>query len=126
MVNFMCPSLNDIYRGLVFETSASEGAILTMPEGAVAYHLKNIPAFREYVAANVGKWYKFVNSVRGCKAKNGDVRLVSHQDKVSFVFDVLIFRKEALISLALESLSLECLCFGWASSVLYVILSQLF
>jgi hypothetical protein len=72
-----------IYRGLVFETSASEGAILTMPEGAVAYDLENIPAFRHYVAANVEKWYKFVNGVRGREAKNGDVRLVIGCDKTT-------------------------------------------
>ena len=69
--------------GLVFETSASEGAILTMPEGAVAYDLENIPAFRDYVAANVEKWYKFVNGVRGREAKNGDVRLVIGCDKTT-------------------------------------------
>jgi hypothetical protein len=54
-----------------------------MPEGAVAYDLENIPAFREYVAANVGKWYKFVNGVRGREAKNGDVRLVIGCDKTT-------------------------------------------
>jgi len=67
--------------GLVFETSASEGAILIMPEGAVAHDLENIPAFRDYVAANVEKWYKFVNGVRRREAKNGDVRLVIGCDK---------------------------------------------
>ena len=70
-------------RGLVFETSASEGAILTMPEGAVAYDLENIPAFRNYIAANVEKWYKFVNGIRGREAKNGDVRLVIGCDKTT-------------------------------------------
>ena len=83
MVSFVCLSLNDIYRGLVFETSASEGAILTMPEGAIAYDLENVLAFRDYVAANVGKWYKFVNGVRGREAKNGDIRLVIGCDKTT-------------------------------------------
>jgi hypothetical protein len=54
-----------------------------MPEGAVAYDLENIPAFRDYVAANVEKWYKFVNGVRGREAKNGDVRLVIGCDKTT-------------------------------------------
>jgi len=72
-----------VHRGLVFETSASEGAILTMPEGAVSYDLENIPAFRNYVAANVEKWYKFVNGVRGREAKNGDIRLVIGCDKTT-------------------------------------------
>ena len=68
---------------MVFETSASEGAILTMPEGAVAYYLQNIPAFRDYVAENVEKWYKFVNGVLRREAKNGDVRLVIGCDKTT-------------------------------------------
>jgi len=72
-----------IHRGLVFETSASEGAILTMPEGAFSYDLENIPAFRNYVAANVQKWYQFVNGVRGREAKNGDIRLVIGCDKTT-------------------------------------------
>ena len=72
-----------IPRGLVFETAASEGAILTMPEGAVSFDLENIPAFREYVAENVEKWYKFVNGVRGREAKNGDVRLVIGCEKTT-------------------------------------------
>jgi hypothetical protein len=54
-----------------------------MPEGAVSYDLENIPAFRNYVAANVEKWYKFVNGVRGREAKNGDVRLVIGCDKTT-------------------------------------------
>jgi hypothetical protein len=54
-----------------------------MPEGAVAYDLENIPAFRDYVAANVEKWYKFVNGIRGREAKNGDVRLVIGCDKTT-------------------------------------------
>ena len=54
-----------------------------MPEGAVTYDLDNIPAFREYVAANVEKWYKFVNGVRGREAKNGDIRLVIGCDKTT-------------------------------------------
>lgn len=52
-----------------------------MPEGAVSFDLQNIPAFRDYVAANVEKWYKFVNGVRRWGAKNGDIRLVIGCDK---------------------------------------------
>jgi len=64
-------------------STASEGAILTMPEGAVAFDLENVPAFRQYVAANVEKWYKYVNGVRGREAKNGDIRLVIGCDKTT-------------------------------------------
>src|SRR6267378_3949648 len=61
-------------RGLSFRTSASEGAILTMPDGAISQDLENIPRFREYAAANVRRWYKYINGLRGREAKNGDVR----------------------------------------------------
>ena len=52
-----------------------------MPERAVAYDLKNFPAFHDYVAANVGKWYKFVNGIQGWEAKNSDICLVIGCDK---------------------------------------------
>ena len=67
--------------GIVFESSASEGAILTMPQGARSEDLGNFARFREYTAANVADWYKFVNGVRGREAKNGDIRLVVGFDK---------------------------------------------
>ncbi|KAF8810220.1 TPR-like protein [Phlegmacium glaucopus] len=69
--------------GIVFESSASEGAILTMPRGANSEDLGNSAAFRDYVAANVADWYKFVNGRRGREAKNGDVRLVVGFDKTT-------------------------------------------
>ena len=72
-----------VFRELVFETSASEGAVLTMPKGATALDFENVPVFREYVAANVAKWYKFVNGVRGREAKNGEVRVVIGCDKTT-------------------------------------------
>ena len=66
-----------------FESSASEGAILTMPLGARSERLGNSAKFREYAAANVVDWYKFVNGPRGREAKNGDVRLVVGFDKAT-------------------------------------------
>jgi len=81
---FICPELlTNKLRGLAFETSASGGAILTMPEGAVAFDLENVAAIRNYIAANVEKWYRFVNGVRGREAKNGDVRVVIGCDKTT-------------------------------------------
>jgi len=70
-------------RGLSFRTSASEGAILTMPEGAISQDVENIPIFRAYAASNVHRWYKYINGIRGREAKNGDVRLVVGCDKAS-------------------------------------------
>ena len=68
---------------IVFESSAFEGAILTMPRGARSEDLGNLARFREYAAANVANWYRFVNGPRGREAKNGDVRVVVGFDKTT-------------------------------------------
>ena len=67
----------------MFESSACEGAILTMPRGARSEDLENLATFREYAAANVADWYRFANGPRGREAKNGEVRLVVGFDKTS-------------------------------------------
>jgi len=54
-----------------------------MPEGAISQDLENLPIFRQYVAANVKKWYRYINGPRGREAKNGDVRLVVGCDKAT-------------------------------------------
>ena len=54
-----------------------------MPRGARSQDLGNLATFREYAAANVADWYKFVNGPRGREAKNGDVRLVVGFDKTT-------------------------------------------
>jgi hypothetical protein len=72
-----------MFRGLLFETTASEGAILTMPVGAVSHDLENVLAFSDYIAANAYKWYKFALTVRGRKVKNGQIRLVTGCDKTT-------------------------------------------
>jgi len=69
---------------IVFESSASEGAILTMPRGARSEKLGNkIKMFKEYAAANVANWYRFVNGLCGREAENGDIRLVIGFDKTT-------------------------------------------
>ena len=72
-----------MYSDIVFESSASEGAILTMPRGAKSEDLGNSARFREYEAANVADWYRFVNGPLGREAMNGDVRLVVGFDKAT-------------------------------------------
>ena len=54
-----------------------------MPRGARSEDLRNFARFREYAAANVADWYKFVNGPRGREAKNGDVHLVVGFDKTT-------------------------------------------
>ena len=68
---------------IFFESSASEGAILTMPRGARSEDLGEIATFREYTAANVANWYRYVNGPRGREAKNGELRLVVGFDKTT-------------------------------------------
>ena len=71
------------YRGLTFESSASEGAILTMPDGAFQEELGNLSKFRNYIAVHAANWYKFVNGPRGREAENGDVLVVVGCDKAT-------------------------------------------
>ena len=70
-------------RSMVFEASASEGAILTIPRGVRSQDLGNYARFRKYAAANLADWYKFVNGPRGREAKNGDIHLVAGFDKTT-------------------------------------------
>ncbi|KDR72721.1 hypothetical protein GALMADRAFT_228990 [Galerina marginata CBS 339.88] len=69
--------------GLLFESSASEGAILTMPVGSNSEDLGNVSLFRRYAALHAENWYNYVNLVRGREAGNGDIRLVTGFDKTS-------------------------------------------
>ena len=71
------------YSGLTFESYASEGAILTMPDGAFQEELSNLSKFRAYVAVHAANWYKFVNGPRGREAENGDVLVVVGCDKTT-------------------------------------------
>jgi hypothetical protein len=69
--------------GIEFTSAASEGAILTMPQGTHAEDLANVSRFRQYLSVNAKSWYRYVNNVRGREARNGDVRLVVGCDKAS-------------------------------------------
>jgi len=81
----VCPTsyLIPRIRGLHFETSASDGAVLTMPEGAISLDLDNDLAFSNHLEANVRKWYEFVRQVRGKSICNGQIRLVIGCDKTT-------------------------------------------
>ncbi|KAF9470964.1 hypothetical protein BDN70DRAFT_845601 [Pholiota conissans] len=68
---------------LVFETDASEAAILTLPEGSVAHDLENLPQIQAYAAANIESWYRYINGTCGRQAKNGEIRLVIGCDKTT-------------------------------------------
>ena len=64
-----------------FRSSAPEGAILAIPAGAESRDLQNMAHFSAYVEANIDNWYRFVNGVLGCEARNGDLRVVVGHDK---------------------------------------------
>ena len=80
--NFLNLSIN-VLSSLVFESSASEGAILTMPEGAYSEDLSNSLRLRQYIATHAEDWYKFVNGPRGREAQNGDLHVVVGCDKTT-------------------------------------------
>jgi hypothetical protein len=77
------PSDYNLRSWMVFESSASEGAVLAMPQGAQAQDVANVSIFRKYLSRNADNWYRYVNNLRGREARNGDVRLVIGCDKAS-------------------------------------------
>jgi hypothetical protein len=66
---------------LSFQCFTSEGAILTLPDGAFRQDLRNLMSFREYAVRNAEAWYKYVNGPRGREAANGSIYLVTGCDK---------------------------------------------
>ena len=69
--------------GLIFETSATDGAVLIMPDGAITEDLMCRKTIKKYLAKNAKTWYKFVSGVCEREVNNGDIRLVIGFDKVS-------------------------------------------
>ena len=73
----------NVLSDLNFESSASEGAILTMPEGSYSEDLSNLSRLNRYIATHAEDWYRFVNGPRGREAENGDLRVVVGCDKAT-------------------------------------------
>ncbi|KAF5327180.1 hypothetical protein D9619_004392 [Psilocybe cf. subviscida] len=69
--------------GTTFHISASEGAILTIPDGALSEDLGNLVRLRRYMSENVESWYRHANGPRGRELANGDLRLVIGCDKTT-------------------------------------------
>jgi hypothetical protein len=72
-----------LISGIHFQSSAVEGAILALPNGAVSQELVNTASFQRYIADNIVGWYKYAKEVRGWSIKNGDLRVVVGVDKTS-------------------------------------------
>lgn len=70
-----------VSAGYSLTSSSSEGAILTLPEGAASLDLYNIAEFRRYIMENAISWYEFVNTTLGREAPNGSLYLVTGCDK---------------------------------------------
>ena len=54
-----------------------------MPVGSNSRDLRNYLAFEKYVAQHAPAWYRYAKIVRGRKVRNGDIRLVTGDDKTS-------------------------------------------
>ena len=67
--------------GFSFQCSASEGAILTLPDGASMEDYRGIARFRDYASQNAESWYKYVNGPRHREAENGSIYLITGCDK---------------------------------------------
>ena len=62
---------------LIFETSATEGAVIIMPNGAITEDLMCRKSIKKYLAKNAETWYEFVSEVCELDIDNGDIRLVA-------------------------------------------------
>ncbi|KAF9474995.1 hypothetical protein BDN70DRAFT_814791, partial [Pholiota conissans] len=69
--------------GILFQSSAHEGAILVMPNGAHSQELTNTASFKRYTEKNIAEWYRYAQETRGWTLKNGDLRVVIGVDKAS-------------------------------------------
>ena len=76
-------SVPQLTSGYLFETSASEGAILVIPNGAITVDLLSHQDIKAYVAKHAKLWYEFVTRVRQREVENGEIRLVMGFDKAS-------------------------------------------
>ncbi|PPQ96915.1 hypothetical protein CVT26_005901 [Gymnopilus dilepis] len=81
----LCSKLRQLpLSGLTFESSASEGAILTIPVGFNSEDFQPESRMKRYVDRNIGQWYKYLVNERGHELSNGDLRVVIGHDKSSF------------------------------------------
>jgi len=71
-------------RGLEFESSASEGAILVMPDATSQSDLNNLDRFYQHIGIHAESWYLHANGPgMGRRLKNGDLCLVIGCDKTT-------------------------------------------
>jgi hypothetical protein len=72
------------YSKFAFQSTGRDGAVLVMPDGAIAEDLNKYKLMNQYIAENAKRWYDYVVSDEcGVQAENGDIRVVVGMDKVS-------------------------------------------
>ncbi|TFK33850.1 hypothetical protein BDQ12DRAFT_565183, partial [Crucibulum laeve] len=64
-------------RGLMFRCTASEGAILTLPEGARRETLRNDGSFERYASSHAKSWYQYAKGPCGRKVENQGLYLIT-------------------------------------------------
>ena len=63
--------------------SGSDGAVLTMPQGAYHEDLKNTSPARDYVLTHAESWCEYANGPRGREIGNGELHMVTGCDKAT-------------------------------------------
>jgi hypothetical protein len=76
-------ALTYMLSGLIFESSASEGAILTLPDGSNSEDLGNKKKLQDYLSVHGEEMYRCALNQHGRIIKNGDLRVVSGYDKTT-------------------------------------------
>ena len=76
-------ALTYMLSGLIFESSASEGAILTLPDGSNSEDLGNKKKLQDYLSVHGEEMYRCALNQHGRIIKNGDLRVVSGHDKTT-------------------------------------------
>ncbi|KDR68651.1 hypothetical protein GALMADRAFT_1354255, partial [Galerina marginata CBS 339.88] len=72
-----------LHSGLIFESAASEGAILTLPDGSNSEDLGNKKKLLDYLSAHGEEMYRCALIDHGRIFKNGDLRVVTGYDKTT-------------------------------------------
>lgn len=69
--------------GQKFESTATEAAILIMPDGAKTQNLLNTWQVRQTIIRDARVWYQYAKYTRGRDVRDGDIRVVIGFDKVN-------------------------------------------
>ncbi|KAJ6452297.1 hypothetical protein C8R45DRAFT_1041193 [Mycena sanguinolenta] len=75
------PSNQFSESNFIFRCRPSEGAVLTLPHGAVLKKLMNVKPLREYARKNAERWYGYMESTRGLAVDNGSLYLITGYEK---------------------------------------------